>query len=117
MNLPNDHAAGTSWSVTIQDPVTGEEIVSGSHLAELEQTYIDSAVVDSWLHVSALTADMYWVRVGPLQISVHVGQAGEAKQIQVELEPNNLHEDCVIEFEEASYRKRVRSVSVYPEKY
>lgn len=84
--LPKRHRPGTSWRFLAHESprahTYGAKIEDSS--AEHPRSQFDELVVDGWLHLEQLGEREWWMQLGPFDINLGVGPAGEAKWVRIE---------------------------------
>jgi hypothetical protein len=102
MSRPKKHRPGTSWRTLAHHEAddgmrhTTIETASSDHP---DRTVFDELVIDRWLHLEQMDVDTWWMRLGPLDISVQVGRNGEALYVGIEDDRNNQLDDCTVRCE------------------
>jgi hypothetical protein len=89
--LPKRHKPGSSWRILAHKPPTyeGLEVVTQPHthpepVSVPAKGYIfDELVIDHWFHIEQMDDRVWWMRVGDADITVRVGERGEASSVHI----------------------------------
>lgn len=87
MSLPKRHRPGSQWR-TLAHILASDGSAVGPIKDSSERypaaTEFDELVVDEWLHLEQMDSRIWSLRLGPLLISVTVGERGQARVVCVE---------------------------------
>ena len=81
--FPVRHRPGSKWR-TLAHRVNGTAIQQHSSDHD-DPTEFDELVIDAWLHIEQMDTRWWWMQIGPLAVNVHVGKAGRAERVIVDV--------------------------------
>lgn len=93
MTLPKRHKPGSHWRVLVHG--APGPVLDVGHDAYKQPTEFDEVVVDEWLHLEQLDSRLWSLRLGPLLISIHVGERGQADEVTVDCDEDGWSHDDV----------------------